>query len=71
MAAIHQDCELDGPWPTKVIERVEGGTHGPSRIQHVVDEHHDPAIDPFRGDLCAAECPGWVQPQVVAVHGDV
>ena len=42
---VHQDGELDSARAAKVVECVEGSTHGPPRVQHVVDQDDLGAID--------------------------
>ena len=71
VTAVDQHGELDRPRPAEVAERVQGRAHGPAGVEHVVDEDHDLAVDARRGNRGVTERPGWTQPQVVAVHGDV
>ena len=70
VAAVDEDRELDRPGATELGERVHGGAHGAAGVEHVVDEHHDPAGD-VDGDLGGAGGRDRPEADVVAVEGDV
>ena len=70
MAAVDEHGELHGAGAPVVAERVEGGTHGASGEQHVVDEDHRRGVDRHR-QLVAGGRRRRSHPDVVAVEGDV
>ena len=43
VTAVDEHCELDGPGPAELEQRVERGAGGAAREEHVVDEHDDHA----------------------------
>ena len=70
VAAVDEDRELDRAGPAELGERVHRGADGAARVEHVVDEHHDPAGD-VDGDLGGARGGHRAEADVVAVEGDV
>ena len=71
VTAVDQHRELHRAGPADVVERVQRGPHGAAGEEHVVDQDHPAAVDAAAGQLGLAERAGGVQPQVVAVEGDV
>ena len=70
VAPVDHDRQLHRPGPAVVVERVERGPDRAAGEEHVVDEHHDRAVevDGDVGDRLGQHRP---QPDVVAVEGDV
>ena len=67
VAAVDQHGQPDGAGPAEVAEGVQRGPHGTAGEQHVVDQHHHGVVDADR-QPAAADRPGGVAAQVVAVH---
>src|SRR5258707_10760421 len=71
MAAVHQDREPDDARTPQVHQRVHGGPDRPTGEEDVVDQHHRAPLD-READLGAADDGlRGLEPQVVAVEGDV
>ncbi len=71
VAPVDQDGQLYRGRPAQVADGVQRGPHGPAGEQHVVDQHHDPAVHTAGRQLGATQRADTAQPQVVAVEGDV
>jgi len=68
--AVDHDGQLDRPGPAEVADGVQRGPDSPTGKQHVVDQHHDAAVQ-VGGKL--GGCLGNDRPKadVVAVEGHV
>src|SRR5699024_7402513 len=71
VAAVDEDREAHDPGAAVVGQGVEGGTHGAAGVEHVVDEHDDPAVDAGRGEARLVRRARGAAAQVVAVHRHV
>ena len=71
VTAVDQDGQLHRPRPPQVAERVQRRAHRPARVQDVVDQDDDLAVDAGRRHVGVTQRPRRAQPQVIAVHGDV
>ena len=71
MTAVDQDGQLDAARPPDVVQRGQRSTYGPAGEEHVVDEHHGPAVDTTSRDVRRQQCACRPEAQVVAVHRDV
>ena len=68
---VDQHGEPDRRGPAEVVHRVQGGPDGAAGEEHVVDEHHDLAVDAAGRHLRVVRTAGGVPAQVVAVHRHV
>ena len=57
MPAVDEDGELNNPGTTEVAQRVQGGTHGATREQHVIDEHDQSVVDTPSGNRGLSQRP--------------
>ncbi|SHU58689.1 Uncharacterised protein [Mycobacteroides abscessus subsp. abscessus] len=71
MSAVDQHRQLHRTRPAEVPQRVKCRAHGTAGEQHVVDQHHQSAIDATLGNGGAFERAVWFVAQVVAVQRDV
>lgn len=69
--AVDEDGELHRRGPADVRDGFEGRADGASRVEHVVHQDDDGAVDPARGDVGGLQHPDGLGAQVVAVHRDV
>src|SRR5690349_9410935 len=70
-APIDQHAERDPLGAPEVGELVERGAHGPSGIEHVVDDHHVLAVQVAGDPRLADDGLGPDRFEVVAIEGDI
>ncbi len=70
MAPVNEDRELDAPWAAQIVERIHRGARGASAEEHVIHQHHRPAIHIKRDDR-RMHFGGRLAPHVVSVHAHV
>src|SRR4029077_20854535 len=68
---IDQHAERDPLGASEVGELVERGAHGPSGIEHVVDDHHVLAVEVAGDPSLADDGLGPDRFEVVAIEGDI
>ena len=71
MAAVDEYGQLDGARAADVADGVQRSPHRATRVQDVVDEDHDPIVQPLVGQLGRLQGTRPAQADVVAVHRDV
>ena len=71
VAAVDQHGQLHGAGPAVVGQRVQGCAHGAAGHQDVVDEDHEPVVEPAVGYGGVLKRAGGAAAQVVAIEGGV
>src|SRR4029453_11976414 len=71
VAAVDEDRELHSAGPTDVTQRVQGGAHGATGIEDVVDEDDQCVVDAALRNRGVLQRPGRLDVEVVAVERDV